>query len=76
LKYSLLNNKAIIKLGVTDIFYTYINQAVNQFEGLYGTYYNRNENRRFNLSLSYKFSGKVTAPKKAQSNKEELERIK
>lgn len=76
MKYSLLNNKAIIKLGVTDIFYTYINQAVNQFEGLYGTYYNRNENRRFNLSLSYKFSGKVTAPKKAQSNKEELERIK
>ncbi|RKR80520.1 outer membrane receptor protein involved in Fe transport [Mucilaginibacter gracilis] len=76
LKYSFLNNKATIKLGVTDIFYTYINQGVNQFEGLYGTYYNRNENRRFNLSFSYKFGGKVTAPKKAQSNKEELERIK
>ncbi len=75
-KYSLLNNKVTIKLGVTDIFYTYINQGVNQFEGLYGTYYNRNENRRFNVSLSYKFGSKVTAPKEAQSNKEELERIK
>ncbi|SDE95140.1 Outer membrane receptor proteins, mostly Fe transport [Mucilaginibacter pineti] len=75
-KYSLLDNKATIKLGVTDIFYTYINQGVNQFEGLYGTYYNRNENRRFNMSLSYKFGGKATAPKKVQSNKEELDRIK
>ncbi|OKS89699.1 hypothetical protein RG47T_5184 [Mucilaginibacter polytrichastri] len=43
---------------------------------MYGTYYNRNENRRFNLSLSYKFGWKAIAPKKAQSNKEELERIK
>lgn len=52
LKYNILNNKGIIKIGVTDIFYSYLNRGVNQFENLYGTYYNRNENRRFNLSLS------------------------
>lgn len=75
-KYNVLKNKGSIKLGVTDIFYTYINKGLNQFEGLYGTFYNRNENRRFNLSLSYKIGGKATAPKKTQSNKEELERIK
>jgi iron complex outermembrane receptor protein len=71
-----LSTKTTLKLGVTDIFYTYINKGVNQFQGLYGTYYNRNENRRFNLSLAYKFGGKATAPKKETSNKEELDRIK
>lgn len=76
MRYSLLKNKATIKLGVTDIFYTYINQGVNEFENLSATYYNRNENRRFNAGLSYSFGGKGTAPKKNKSNKEDLERIK
>jgi iron complex outermembrane receptor protein len=71
-----ISTKTTLKLGVTDIFYTYINKGVNQFQGLYGTYYNRNENRRFNLSIAYKFGGKATAPKKETSNKEELDRIK
>lgn len=76
LKYNVLNNKGVIKLGVTDIFYTYLNKGFNQFENFYDTFYNRNENRRFNLSLSYKFGGKATSIKKNQSNKEELDRIK
>jgi iron complex outermembrane receptor protein len=68
--------KTTLKLGVTDIFYSYINKGINEFQGLYGTYYNKSENRRFNLSIAYKFGGKTTAPKKETSNKDELDRIK
>lgn len=75
-KYSVLQNKGTIKFGVTDIFYTYLNKGFNQLNGLYSTFNNRNENRRFNLSFTYKFGSKPSAPKKDQSNKEELNRIK
>lgn len=75
-KYNVLKNKGIVKFGVTDIFYSYLNRGFNQTEGLYSTFSNRNENRRFNLSLTYKFGSKPSAPKKEQSNKEELDRIK
>ncbi|MFI5452202.1 TonB-dependent receptor domain-containing protein [Pedobacter sp. UC225_61] len=76
LKYAFAGNRATFKTGVTDIFYTFINKGTNAFQGLYGTYYNRNENRRFNLSLSYRFGGGATALKKSRVNQEELDRIK
>lgn len=76
LKYTFASKRATLKTGVTDIFYTYINKGVNVSPGLYGTYYNENENRRFNLSLSYRFGGSTTVSKKSRGNQEELDRIK
>ncbi|AMP97869.1 hypothetical protein AY601_0929 [Pedobacter cryoconitis] len=76
LKYAVLKNKGAVKLGVTDIFYSYINQGVNETAGLYSSFYNKNENRRFSLSFNYKFGSKPTAPKKDLSNQAELDRLK
>lgn len=75
-KYTILKNKGSVKVGVTDIFYTYLNKGVNETQGLYSTYYNRNENRRFSLSFNYKFGGKPAAVKKELSNQQELDRLK
>lgn len=70
-----LNERFLIRGGVTDIFYTDINKGTNNLGNLYSTYYNRNENRRFNISLSYRFGGKLNAPKKKLSNEDEVDRI-
>ncbi|CAM3980712.1 Outer membrane receptor proteins, mostly Fe transport [Pedobacter westerhofensis] len=75
-KYTILKNKASLKMGITDIFYSYITKGVNETGNLYSTFYNKNENRRFNLSLNYKFGSKSTAPKKDLSNQSELDRLK
>lgn len=69
------SERFLIRGGVTDIFYTDINKGTNNLGNLYSTYYNRNENRRFNISLSYRFGGKLSAPKKKQSNEDEVDRI-
>lgn len=69
------NERFLIRGGVTDIFYTDINKGTNNLGNLYSTFYNRNENRRFNISLSYRFGGKLNAPKKKLSNEDEVDRI-
>lgn len=71
-----LNKNLLIKMGVTDIFYSYLNRGTNFFGDLNGTFNNRNENRRFNVSLTYKFGGKSNSPRKKKSNEEEEQRIK
>lgn len=75
-KYTVLKKMGTVKFGMTDIFYSYINKGVNETSGLYSTFYNKNENRRFNINLTYKFGGKPSVSRQDQSNKEELERIK
>ncbi|KQC00067.1 TonB-dependent receptor [Pedobacter sp. Hv1] len=76
LKYSVLNNSASLRLGVSDIFYTYLNQGSNQFLQLYSSYSNRNENRRFHLGFSYSFGSKNIQTNKIQHHQQELDRIK
>lgn len=76
LKYSILNNSTSLRLGVSDIFYTYLNQGTNEFLQLNSTYYNRNENRRFHVGLSYSFGSKNVKTNKVQHNQQELDRIK
>lgn len=76
LKYRILNKRGSLSLGMNDIFYTYLNQGTNQFLKLHSNYVYRNENRRFQLGLSYSFGSKTIQNNKIQHNQEELDRIK
>jgi len=76
LKYSFIKNRASIRIAVSDIFSTYLNNGSMQFQQLNRTYRNWDENRRFLFGLSFNLKNRGVKATQVLRNQEELNRIK
>jgi len=77
-KYTLIENKLILKTAVKDLFYTYRSNGVNKVGNLDERFYNTNETRLFIVALTWNF-GKLKKMDKHSGNKSneaELDRIR
>lgn len=75
-QYSFVKNRASIRIAVSDIFSTYLNNGSIQSQQLNRTYRNWNENRRFLFSLSFNLNNSGVKATQVLRNQEELNRIK
>jgi len=76
LQYSFLKNRASIRIAVSDIFSTYLNNGSMQFQQLNRTYRNWDENKRFLFGLSFNLKNRGVKATQVLRNQEELNRIK
>ena len=76
LQYSFVKNRASIRIAVSDIFSSYLNNGSMQFQQLNRTYRNWDENRRFLCGLSFNLKNRGIKATPVLRNQEELNRIK
>ncbi|WP_317897000.1 outer membrane beta-barrel protein [Aurantibacillus circumpalustris] len=75
-KIKVLKEKLDVVVGLDDIFYTFINRNRVSFQNQHWTISQRNDSRRFRISLSYNF-GKIKVERRdLSSNEDEKDRMK
>jgi iron complex outermembrane recepter protein len=76
LKKSFWNNKASLKVGVSDLLYTDITRVKVQFENQDFTFKKLNDTRRVRLTFTYNFGKTKFKMRETKSNQDEKNRLK
>jgi hypothetical protein len=75
LKKSFVKDKLNLSIGITDIFFTNVSDAITNFENQHSGYTETYDTRRLNINLTYNF-GKLKFQQRDQKNDEEKNRLK